>query len=210
LLNSNYLFLTSAFLCLLYFIGFFKNGKTYKIFTIYIVCVLLIDYVGSNLYRWFKIYNVFISHFFDLFQFVLLSFFYSTLLNTKNQLKILYVTFIVLLSFLSIRYLVNPNLFFEFSLLESYLTTMPIIIYATMHLYNNLGKKAPFYYANLGLLFYLFSSTFLFLLYELVALLNAKEYYLIIVNINIVLQYIKFGFFFYQLKIIYFNSNDRN
>jgi hypothetical protein len=210
LLNHNYLFLTSAFLCLLYFIGFFKNGKTYKIFTVYIVGVLLIDYVGSNLYRWFKIYNVFISHFFDLFQFVLLSFFYAALLQTKNQLKILYATFIVLLLFLSIRYLINPNLFFEFSLLESYLTTMPIIIYATMHLYNNLGKKAPFYYANLGLLFYLFSSTFLFLLYELVALLNAKEYYLIIVNINIVLQYIKFGFFFYQLKTIYFNSNDRN
>jgi len=210
LLNSNYLFLTSAILCLLYIIGFFKKGKAYKIFTIYLIGVLLIDFIGSNLYRWFKIYNVFISHFFDLFQFVLLSFFYATLLQTKNQLKILYATFIVLLSFLSIRYIVDPKLFFEYSLLESYLTTMPIIIYATMHLYNNLGRKADFYYANLGLLFYLFSSTFLFLLYELVALFNAKEYYKNIVNINIVLQYIKFGFFFFQWKIIYFNSNDRN
>jgi hypothetical protein len=101
-------------------------------------------------------------------------------------------------------------MFFEYSLLESYLTIMPIIIYATMHLYNNLGRRADFYYANLGLLFYLFTSTFLFLLYELMTLLNVNEYYKNIVNINIVLQYIKFGFFFYQWKIIYFNSNDRN
>jgi hypothetical protein len=210
LLNSNYLFLTSAFLCLLYFIGFFKKGKTYKIFTVYIFGVLLIDYIGSNLYKWFKIHNIFIFHFYDLFQFVLLSFFFSTLLQTRKQIKILYTTFIILLSFLSLRYIVNPKMFFEYSLLESYLTTMPIIVYATMHLYNNLGKRADFYYANLGLLFYLFTSTFLFLHYELMTLLNVNEYYKNIVNINIVLQYIKFGFFFYQWKIIYFNSNDRN
>lgn len=195
---------------MLYFIGFFKKGKTYKIFTVYIFGVLLIDYIGSNLYKWFKIHNIFIFHFYDLFQFVLLSFFFSTLLQTRKQIKILYTTFIILLSFLSLRYIVNPKMFFEYSLLESYLTTMPIIVYATMHLYNNLGKRADFYYANLGLLFYLFTSTFLFLHYELMTLLNVNEYYKNIVNINIVLQYIKFGFFFYQWKIIYFNSNDRN
>ena len=103
-----------------------------------------------------------------------------------------------------------PELFFEYSLLESYLTTMPIIIYATMHLYNNLGQKKKFYFANLGLLFYLFTSTFIFLLYKLITILEFDAFSDAMVDINIILQYIKFGFFFYQWKLIYFNKNEFN
>jgi hypothetical protein len=149
-------------------------------------------------------------HFYDLFQFVLLSFFYAFLLQTKRQLQILYITFIILLSFLSIRYIINPKLFFEYSLLASYLTTMPIIIYATMHLYNSLGQKKKFYFANLGLLFYLFTSTFIFLLYKLITILDFDAFDNVMVDINIILQYIKFGFFFYQWKLIYFSKNELN
>lgn len=149
-------------------------------------------------------------HFYDLFQFVLLSFFYAFLLQTKRQLQILHITFIILLTFLSIRYILNPKLFFEYSLLASYLTTMPIIIYATMHLYNSLGQKKKFYFANLGLLFYLFTSTFIFLLYKLITILNIDALNDVMVDINIILQYIKFGFFFYQWKLIYFSKNELN
>lgn len=94
--------------------------------------------------------------------------------------------------------------------MESYLTTIPLIIYATMHLYNNLGEKSDFYYVNLGLLFYLFTSTFIFLLYKLITVLNLDVFSDVMVDINIVLQYIKFGFFFYQWKLIYFNKNEYN
>jgi hypothetical protein len=94
--------------------------------------------------------------------------------------------------------------------MESYLTTIPLIIYATMHLYNNLGEKSHFYYINLGLLFYLFTSTFIFLLYKLITVLNLDVFSDVMVDINIVLQYIKFGFFFYQWKLIYFNKNEYN
>jgi hypothetical protein len=94
--------------------------------------------------------------------------------------------------------------------MESYLTTIPLIIYATMHLYNNLGEKSRFYYINLGLLFYLFTSTFIFLLYKLITVLNLDVFIDVMVDINIVLQYIKFGFFFYQWKLIYFNKNEYN
>lgn len=79
-----------------------------------------------------------------------------------------------------------------------------------MHLYNNLGEKSHFYYINLGLLFYLFTSTFIFLLYKLITVLNLDVFSDVMVDINIVLQYIKFGFFFYQWKLIYFNKNEYN
>lgn len=202
------LFLTSALLCLLYFIGFFKNGKAYKIFTAYITGAFLLDFISSNLWKWFKIYNVFTFHFCDLFQFIILSYFYSYLLKTKAQLYSVYITLIVLPIFLITRYIFNPNLFFEYSLLETYLTTIPIIIYSTMHLYNGIGGKSKYYFINLGLLFYLFTSTFIFLLFKLIDVLKINEFNSAMYNINIILQYIKFGFFFYQWKLIYFNKNE--
>ena len=208
---GNYLHITSAILCLLYFIGFSKQGKAYKIFTIYITTVLIIDFIASNLWDWFGIYNIFTGHFYDLLQFVLLSYFYDKLLQTKKQLYTVNILLIILPLFLLIRYFFNPEMFFGYSLLETYLTTMPIIIYATMHLYNNLGEKTEFYYANLGLLFYLFGSTVIFLLYELLAMFKVRSaLYDNLVVINFVLQYIKFGFFFYQWKLIYFNKNENN
>ncbi len=210
MLEYKYLHFASALLCLLYFIGFFKKGKAYKIFTVYILGVLLIDFISSNLWRWFKIYNVFMQHFYELFQFILLSYFYSLLLKTKTQLYTVYLILIILPVFLLSRYLLNPTLFFEYNLIESYLTTMPLIIYASMHLYNNLGEKSDFYYVNLGLLFYLFTSTFIFLLYKLINVLQIDVFRDVMIDINIVLQYIKFGFFFYQWKLIYFNKNGYN
>ena len=195
---------------MLYLVGFFRNGRTYKIFTIYIIGVLLIDVISSNLWSWFRIYNIFTTHFYDLFQFVLLSYFYATLLQTKKQLYLVYLLLIILPVFLLSRYFFNPDQFFEYSLLEKYLATMPIIIYAAMHLYNNLDRKTAFYYANFGILFYLFTSTFILLLHSLIIVLDFKEFNDVMVNINIILQYIKFAFFFYQWKLIYFNKNEHN
>ena len=150
------------------------------------------------------------QHFYELFQFILLSYFYSLLLKSKTQLYTIYLILIILPVFLLSGYLLNPTLFFEYNLIESYLTTIPLIIYATMYLYNNLGEKSRFYYINLGLLFYLFTSTFIFLLYKLITVLNLDVFSDVMIDLNIVLQYIKFGFFIYQWKLIYFNKNEYN
>ena len=151
------------------------------------------------------------QHFYELFQFVILSYFFSLLLKTRAQLLTVYILVIVLPIFLLSRYLINPNLFFEYNHLEPYLTTMPLIIYSSMHLYNNLGEKSDFYYSNLGLLFYLFTSTFIFLFYRLLVVFEIEDHINdLMININITLQYIKFAFFFYQWKLIYFNKDERN
>ena len=131
-------------------------------------------------------------------------------MKTRSKLFTVYIILIVLPIFLLARYLIDPNLFFEYNLLETYLTTMPLIVYSSMHLYNNLGGKSEYYYINIGLLFYLFSSTFIFLIYKLVVILELDEFNDTMVDINILLQYIKFGFFFYQWKLIYFKRNERN
>lgn len=209
--ESDYLHITSAILCLLYFIGFSKQGKAYKIFTIYITVVLFIDFIASHLWDWFRVYNIFTVHFYDLLQFVLLSYFYDKLLQTKTQLYSVNILLIILPAFLLVRYAFNPEMFFEYSLLETYLTTLPIIIYATMYLYNGLGEKKEFYFINIGLLFYLFGSTFIFLLYELLMMFEKYSAFTSnLLSLNRILQYIKFGFFFYQWKLIYFNKSEIN
>ena len=195
---------------MLYFIGFSRNGKAYKIFFIYLFGVLLIDFIASKLWKWFGIYNIFTSHFYKLFQFVILSYFYATLLKTKQQLYFLYSLLIILPIFLLSRYLFNPKMFFEYSLLETYMTFIPIIIYGVMHLYNNLNEKKEFHYANIGILLYLFCSTFIFLLFELKNVLKINEFDNILIDTNIILQYIKFGFFFMQWEVIYFNKHELN
>ena len=150
-------------------------------------------------------------HFYELFQFVILSYFFSLLLKTRAQLLTVYILVIVLPVFLLSRYLIDPNLFFEYNHLEPFLTTMPLIVYSSMHLYNNLGEKSDFYYGNIGLLFYLFTSTFIFLIYRLYVVLDIDDKIGDVMTIvNITLQYIKFGFFFYQWKLIYFNKDERN
>ena len=101
-------------------------------------------------------------------------------------------------------------MFFEYSLLETYMTFIPIIIYGVMHLYNNLNEKKEFHYANIGILLYLFCSTFIFLLFELKNVLKINEFDNILIDTNIILQYIKFGFFFMQWEVIYFNKHELN
>ncbi|MEO8235630.1 MAG: hypothetical protein ABI549_09475 [Flavobacterium sp.] len=71
-----------------------------------------------------------------------------------------------------IQYIVDPNSFFEFNLFEIFITSFPIIIYSTFFLYNSLNEKKDFYYINLGILIYLFGSTVLFLVGNLVAKLD--------------------------------------
>ena len=208
--DTTYLYITSAILCLLYFIGFSKYGKAYKIFTIYITGVLFIDVISSKLHSWFNIYIIFASHFYDLLKFVILSYFYALLFQTKRQLYIVYVLLILLPIFLISRHLLNPQLFFEFSLLETYLTTMPIIVYGVMYLYNNLNEKKEFHYANLGILLYLFCSTFIFLSFELKNVFSIKSFDNFLLNTNIVLQFVKFGFFFIQWKLIHFKQDEFN
>ena len=156
---------------ILFIKGFSNNGKAFKIFTIYSVLIFIIQII-VNVLNYFKINNLFLSHFYFIFQFFLLSFFYLTILKINFQKKIINILLILCPFTLMIQYIINPNLFFEFNLFEIFITSFPIIIYSTFYLYNLLNKKKDFYYINLGLLIYLFGSTVLFLVGNLVAKLD--------------------------------------
>jgi hypothetical protein len=83
-------------------------------------------------------------------------------------------------------------------------------MYGVMYLYNNLNEEKAFQYANIGILLYLFCSTFIFLLFELKNVFKFNEFDNALINTNIILQFIKFGFFFIQWKVIYFKKYELN
>lgn len=141
--------------------------------------------------------NLFLSHFYFGLQFLILSFFYYSLLKESVQRKVIVVLLILCLSLLTVQYSLDWNLFFKFNLFEIFITSLPLIIYGTFHLYNLLNEKKEFYYINIGLLIYLFGSTIVFLTANLLLSLKTFDSFEIIYSLNVYLYVV------YQLFILY-------
>ncbi len=171
LVNIGYLILL---LNLILFIkGFPNQGKAYTIFTWYLGVVFSIQIISNILMR-LNIMNLFLSHFYFIGQFIVLSFFYLTILKEPYQKKIVKIGLVTSFLALGIQYANDMSLFFAFNLFEIFITSFLLIIYATFHFYNMLNEKKEFYYINVGILMYLFGSTILFLVGNLTTILSPK------------------------------------
>lgn len=144
-----------------------KKTKPVKVFFIYNLLMLLIQMTSKVLFT-LKMNNLFLSHFYFIFQFLILSYFYYILLEVPFQKRVVKIVSAITLLVLCIDYAWKPELFFSLNLLEIFVTSLPVVIYAAFHLYNLLNKEHYFYYTTVGLLIYLYGSTFLFLSYELI------------------------------------------
>lgn len=153
--------------------GFSKQGKAFKVFTFYLGTIFIIQ-ILSNILNYLSIHNLFLSHFYFIFQFIILSIFYIMILKEKLQKRIVKTGLLLGLCILGIQYASDISLFLKFNLFEIFITSFLLIIYATFHLYNLLNDKKEFYYINMGILIYLFGSTILFLTGNLVATLNSR------------------------------------
>ncbi len=154
----------------LYIYSYLKGNKSKAVryFVFYLVLSLCIS-IGSDqivkiqrLYN-LKLNNLYLSHFYFIFQFIFLSLFYNQLFNT-NQKKYVKIISALIFSILIIQYSLNPGLFSKFNLLEIFITSFPLILYSIFHLYNLLSKPGKFMYINAGVLIYLSTSTLIFIL----------------------------------------------
>lgn len=158
---------------------------------------MLIVQLASHITGKMHMRNLYLSHFYFGLQFLILSFFYYFILKEKFQRKVIIVLLILCLSFLIIQYALDWSLFFKFNLFEIFITSLPLIIYVTFHLYNLLNEKKEFYYINIGLLIYLFGSTVVFLTANLLLSLNTYKSFDFIYSLNVYL------YVAYQLFILY-------
>lgn len=157
----------------LYCKGFSYHGEAFRVFTGYSLGILGIQIVVMLL-SYKKINNIYLSHIYFLFQFVMLSWFYLKILKSEFHKKAIKIGFGICFLGIAIQYLYNPDLWFKFNLFEIFITSFLVIIYSTFQLYALLHEKKEFYYINLGILIYLFGSTVLFLAGNLVVKMSNK------------------------------------
>jgi hypothetical protein len=175
--------------------GFSTNGKPFKIFTGYSVAMCLVQLTSLVIVK-IGMYNLFMSHFYFIFQFLFLSTFYYHLLKDTFQKNIIISSVILCALVLGIQYALDWSLFHKFNLLEIFITSLSLIIYSSFHLYNLLNEKKEYYYINVGLLIYLFGSTVVFLTANLLLSLKSDAFK----SINQLNVYL---YIVYQLFIMY-------
>jgi len=149
---------------LLYYKSYSTNkNKAVKLFTYYLAITLLIQ-LSTKILHYYKAPNLFLSHIYFLSQFICLSFFYKLLLFDRvKQAYVKHIT-IIILAFVIISFIIDGSLIFKFNLFEIIITSLPLIIYSILLLYKLISIKSnSFIYINIGVLFYLLSSTLIFL-----------------------------------------------
>ena len=148
---------------ILYLIGFSRNGKAYKVFSMYLlsmsiiqIAVVVLAYKNKN--------NHFLSTYYLFLQFITLSFLFFQLFKNVNRTKrsiVAYVSSAVVCG-LAIQYLIYPAQYYTFNSVGFFITSMLLIVYAVLYLYELLSQKLPFYYVTIGIFIYLISSALIF------------------------------------------------
>ncbi len=156
-----------------------KKNKALKYFAIYLsltFIVLTLSIIIVEFYRELNIKqdNLFLSHFYFIFQFVFLSLFYKINFSRKQKIWVNLI-FVIVALVLGIQYSNNLSLFNQFNLLEILITSFPLVVYSIIHLYNSLGKKGKYMYINAAVLIYLSVSTLIFILGNLIISAVAKS-----------------------------------
>jgi hypothetical protein len=139
-----------------------KSSATLNYFTVYIIAICILQFCGTVLAIYEK-NNLYLSHFYFIIQFICLSLFFKALF-IKTQKKIVNFLLILVLGLLGIQYYTTPDLFYQFNNLEIFITSVPLIVYSIIHLYNSLNKPPRYMYINAGILIYITTSTLIYIL----------------------------------------------
>lgn len=143
------------------YIRAYNKRVSLNIFTVYLSITLIIQLLFNYLH-YQKTNNLHISHYYFIFQFILLSLFYRHLFKTAKLKRIVEIVFVCVCAILTIQYINNPQLYFKFNLLEIILTSLSIVTFSVIYFYNSLTEKMECMYLNYGIFMYLLTSTLIF------------------------------------------------
>ncbi|NRT11180.1 hypothetical protein [Flavobacterium sp. 14A] len=188
--------------------GYVHGDKSYKLFTIYLLGTAVIQIISKVLVE-INLTNLFLSHFYFVGQFVALSLFFKSLFPSRSQQKIANYLLYLGLAVLAIQYAIQPDVWFRFNLFEIFVTAFLTIVLAAMHLFNMLTTDKKYYYCTIGILFYLFSSTVLFIVGNLTVFLS-KEYQLLPWTLNACMVVIYHLFILFEWKVSFYNKKNNS
>lgn len=145
-----------------YFKSYRQKPIAFKIISFYLLFCLIIQLRTSYL-KSIKTPNLYLSHYYFVGQFTLLTFLYKNLLKKAFHKLILKIIFAFVLIILSIQFYLNPQLYYIFNLLEIVICSIPLVLYSFLYFIQNIDNdKRDFIYFNSGVFIYLLSSTLLF------------------------------------------------
>ncbi|MDC7995442.1 hypothetical protein [Altibacter sp. HG106] len=175
----------SVVLFIIYATGLFKFGKAYRAFTIYLFSVGIIQLLskyGISELEWES--NLFLSHYYFISQFILLSWFYKVLLHHQW----IWIVLLATLGFLIYQYVEDPAMYYRYNPMGMVITQVILVFYSLLYLYRCLAGNQIFMITNIGLFFYLLSSTLIFASGNLVLNLDVPpDFIRLLININLFL-----------------------
>ncbi len=165
----------------LYLKSLIRDNRALRFFTLYLIIIGIIQLASIVIGKVFHQPNLFLSHFYFISQFVLLTLFYNELLQFKRIKVVLWGV----LLFIGYQFISDPEIFFRYNPLGMAITNAIIVVYAILYFYKSLTASRGFIIVNIGVFFYLLSSTLIFASGNLVLDLGLSEkmnFYLINVN----------------------------
>ncbi|WKD85612.1 hypothetical protein KCTC32516_00953 [Polaribacter huanghezhanensis] len=133
-----------------------------KIFTLYLIGSLVLQLYSSYLSN-HRINNLFLSHYFFIGKFILLSLFFREILKKIILKKIISVVIIIVLVALCVYYIVDTTSYDKFNIFEIVVTSIPLIIFCFLFFIQKIeGSGSRFIFIVSGMFLYFLCSLLLF------------------------------------------------
>jgi hypothetical protein len=150
-------------------------------------------------------HNLYVINVFFIGQMLWLGLFYNSLMRIKKQKLFVKASIISALVVLGVQFVIDVDQFFKFNLFVITLTNLLIVVFALIHFYNMLTENKEYYYVSIGLVFYLLTSTVLYVVGNLALEFSADFKYIIwLVNAFFILIY--YLFILYEWKVTFFDK----
>lgn len=156
-----------------------------------------------------KLNNLPVLNMFFIGQMILLGLFYNSVLRLKSQKTFVKICILATLLILIVQFAFDPGQFLKFNLFEITLTSLLIVVFALLHLYNMLTEDKKYYHISIGIIIYLLASTVLFLIGNLSISLSDDLKYLIW-TLNAFLSLVYQFFILYEWKVSFYKKSLRS
>ena len=159
--------LIGLFLLFINSILFFSSRKNKDIVYRYIMYYLMIQFAVELCCNIIGILypneNFFLSHYYFVIQFIMLSLFFFQLFKNKLLKNLVYINLGIVLLILAFQYYQTPSLYWKCNNFEIGATSILLILYSIVYFYENLKESHKYHFFCYGLTFYLMSSCLIFL-----------------------------------------------
>jgi len=172
---------------IIYVRSFAGNGKAFQYFSAFLLVIALIQVI-LTISTFFNLVenNLYMSNIYIYGQFILLSFFYKILLESR----LVYVISMLVILFSIVQNVMDPTLFFRYNTIGIAMTQGVLVTYSLFYFYKALSSEVKdFHIINFGIFLYLTSSTLIFASGNFVFDFEviSKKDYLLLLKINAIL-----------------------